>query len=248
MSHLEIVGVSKYYEATNAGLWALRDLSLGIERGEFVVLLGPSGCGKTTLLHILAGLASPTSGSVLLDGERVRRCGPERSLIFQSPRLFPWLTAEKNVSFGLRMAGHSAASCEQAAREALERMGLGEAASLYPHELSGGMQQRVALARALVLDPRVLLMDEPLASVDALMRSRLQSEIRTCCEGKTVVFVTHSIREALIMGDRLVILSPRPGRVSAEIRLKGTAPRPLSGALADLERDIASRLLCDPVE
>jgi len=240
---LQIVGLSKQYVSDGSQVLALRELDLQVTEGEFVVVLGPSGCGKSTLLQIVAGLEPPTTGQVLLDGVPVRHWSAERTLIFQRPNLFPWLTAEKNVAFGLRMAGRSSAECQSLAREALKRMGLSRAADLHPHELSGGMQQRVALARALVLNPRMLLMDEPLASVDALLRSRLQGEIRASCVGKMVLFVTHSIREALILADRLVILSPQPGTVRREIALGGGAPRPLSVELVALEREIEQELL-----
>lgn len=238
MSFLQLVRVSKRFIANGRSILALRDVSLEVERGEFVVLLGPSGCGKTTLLQIVAGLEVASSGEVLLEGRAISRWGAERTMIFQQPHLFPWLTAEENVAFGLRMAGMPGGERLRLARQALERMGLGEVGPLYPHELSGGMQQRVALARALVLEPQVLLMDEPLAAVDALLRSRLQREIRLSCAGKTVLFVTHSIREALVLADRLVILSSRPGRVRREITLEGRPPRAPSLELARLEEEI----------
>ena len=243
MSFLEIVNISKHFAANGSEILALRDVNFQVGQGEFVVVVGPSGCGKTTLLQIVAGLEPATSGQVLLDGQPVTHWGAERTLIFQRPNLFPWLTAEKNVAFGLRMAGRSPSDRQRIAKKALERMGLAEAGDLYPHELSGGMQQRVALARALVLDPRVLLMDEPLASVDALLRSRLQGEIRASCAGKTVLFVTHSIREALILADRVVILSPQPGTVRREMALTGRAPRAFSSELVDLEQEIKGGLL-----
>jgi len=245
MSFLQLVHVGKRYKTNGSVIIALHDLNLDVERGEFVVLLGPSGCGKTTLLQIVAGLEPASSGEVLLDGRPITRWGAERTLIFQQPNLFPWLTAEENVAFGLRMAGIAAGERLRMARQALERMGLSEVGHLYPHELSGGMQQRVALARALVLDPQVLLMDEPLAAVDALLRSRLQREIRATCTGKTVLFVTHSIREALILADRVIILSPQPGHVRREIPLDGAAPRPLSAELAHLEVEIEQEMATD---
>lgn len=243
MSFLSLLDVCKRYPVDGGEILALHDVNLTVEQGEFVVLVGPSGCGKSTLLQIVAGLEPATSGRVLLDGRTITHWSAERTLIFQRPNLFPWLTALENVAFGPRMAGWSAARRLQIAEEALVRMGMSEAARLYPHELSGGMQQRVALARALVLDPSVLLMDEPLASVDALLRSRLQREIRSSCAGKTVVFVTHSIREALVLADRVVVLSPRPGHVRREMSLDGSPPRQLSPALVRLEGEIERELL-----
>jgi len=243
MSFLQLAHVCKHYLTNGSVITALRDISLSVERGEFVVLLGPSGCGKTTLLQIVAGLEPASSGEVLLDGRPTSHWGAERTLIFQRPNLFPWLTAEENVAFGLRVAGLEVSQRRRIARQALGRMGLAEAGHLYPHELSGGMQQRVALARALVLDPQVLLMDEPLAAVDALLRSHLQREIRASCAGKTVLFVTHSIREALILADRVVVLSPQPGHVRREIVLDGAAPRPPSLELTRLEEEIEGELV-----
>ena len=242
MSFLDLLGVSKRYLTNGSDILALQDLDLVVERGEFVVVLGPSGCGKSTLLQIVAGLEPVSSGQVLLDGQPIRHWGAERTLIFQKPNLFPWLTAVENVAFGLRMAGRAASKRLDIAQETLARVGLAEATRLYPHELSGGMQQRVALARALVLDPAVLLMDEPLASVDALLRSQLQREVRASCAGKTVLFVTHSIREAIVLADRVVILSPRPGHVVREMLLDGRAPRSLSPEFVGLEKEIEREL------
>ena len=242
MSLLEIVGLHKRYAANGGEVVALRDLHLSVEEGEFLVLLGPSGCGKSTLLQIIAGLQPPSAGEVRLAGKPVTRWGAERILIFQKPNLFPWLTALDNVAFGLRMAGLPAAGYQPRAREALERMGLAEAAGRYPHELSGGMQQRVALARALVLRPVILLMDEPLASTDALLRAQLQREVWSSCAGRTVLFVTHSIREALCLAHRIAILSPQPGHVTHLLTLEGQPPREPSGELLDLEREIEQLL------
>ena len=243
MSFLDVVAVSKHYLANGTEIPALDQVDLAVQRGEFVVVLGPSGCGKSTLLQIVAGLEPASSGQVLLDGQPIIHWGAERTLIFQKPNLFPWLTAVQNVAFGLRMAGRTARERLNIAHQALERMGLASATQLYPHELSGGMKQRVALARALVLEPAVLLMDEPLASLDALLRSRLQREIRASCEGKTVLFVTHSIREAIVLADRVVILSPQPGHVRREMALDGSAPRTLTPGLVSLEREIEGELL-----
>ena len=243
MSFLELEAVTKRYGTNGSEVLALQNLDLAVEQGEFVVLLGPSGCGKSTLLQIVAGLEPVSAGRVTLEGRPVCGWSAERTCIFQRPNLFPWLTALENVAFGLQFAGHSRGDRVRIAHEALARMGLSDAGALYPHELSGGMQQRVALARALVLDPAVLLMDEPLASVDALLRTRLQREVRAACAGKTVLFVTHSIREALVLADRLVILSPRPAHVQHEVVLEGVAPRSVTVALTDLEGQIERELL-----
>lgn len=244
MSGLILERIGKTYDANGVAVHALEGVDLAVDPGEFVTLVGPSGCGKSTLLRIVAGLEAPTTGRVLLDGRAVAGWGPDRCLIFQRPNLFPWLTAADNVAFGLRMRGGARAERRCAALAALRTMDLEAVAGLYPHQLSGGMQQRVALARALVLDPAVLLMDEPLASLDALLRSRLQRELRAACRGKTVLFVTHDIREALVLADRVVVLSPRPGTVRAEVRPDAPAPRDTDARLLVLQREIEAELLC----
>jgi NitT/TauT family transport system ATP-binding protein len=242
MTFLRLEAISKTYATAEGTVRALDAVTLDVEQGAFVVLLGPSGCGKSTLLRIVAGLEPATSGRVTLAGQPVGAAGAQRSLIAQRPSLFPWLTACDNVAFGLRMAGMSVTERRRRAQEALERVGLGEAGARYPHELSGGMQQRVALMRALVLDPLVLLMDEPLAAVDALLRARLQRQLAADCAGRTVLLVTHSIREALVLADRMVILTPRPGRVQHMRAPEGRPPRAPDAALVRLEREIEEEL------
>mgnify|MGYP005840473299 CR=1 FL=1 len=242
MTYLALHQVSKRYPVDGRALEALAGVSLEIDEGEFVALVGPSGCGKSTLLQIVAGLEPPSEGSVMLGGRPVAGPGADRPLIFQRPNLFPWLTAEGNVAFGPRMAGVARTQRHRLARECLERVGLAGFEGCYPHELSGGMQQRVALARALVLDPRVLLLDEPLASLDALLRARLQRDLATWCAGRTALLVTHSVREALVLADRVVILSPQPGTVRHAVRLTGQTPRSPSPALARLEVEIEGLL------
>lgn len=238
MSWLRVEGLSKWFGGANGGLWALRDLDLTADEGEFVVLLGPSGCGKSTLLQIVAGLIAPTAGAVRCEGGAGRP-----TLVFQRPNLFPWLTVRENVAFGLRMAGVAAAERDQRAEAMLRRMALAEAAALYPHELSGGMQQRAALARALILKPAVLLLDEPLAALDALLRARLQRELRAACAGRTTLLVTHSIREALVLADRIVVMTPRPGRVRHQVAVEGPAPRAMTAGLLRLERALERELV-----
>lgn len=228
MAYLEMHGLSKVYRSSAKPVEALRRIDLNVHEGEFVALLGPSGCGKTTLLQIVAGLESPTQGRVLLRGRPVQGWSRERTLIFQEYSLFPWLTARGNVEFGLRLAGQPPAQRKELALATLERLGVGSFAESYPHQLSGGMQQRVALARALVVEPAVLLMDEPFAAVDAITRRRLQGELRQLqtAQGQTVLLVTHSVREALALADRIVVLSARP----ATVRLELPVPRALTPA------------------
>ena len=243
MSFLRLEGVGKDYSTNGDTLQVLEDLNLEVERGEFVVILGPSGCGKSTLLRIVAGLERPTEGRISLAGQTVAGWSRERTLIFQEYALFPWLTARDNVGFGLRLMGRSKPDRHQVADEWLERLGLADFGDYYPHELSGGMQQRIALARALAVDPAVVLMDEPFAAVDALTRSRLQRQVRGICRGKTVLFVTHSIREAILLADRIVILSHRPARVREELELEQPQPRHLTEQDALLELSIEKALL-----
>jgi len=243
LSFLHLENIGKIYPTNNEALEVLNDLSLTVEEGEFVVILGPSGCGKSTLLRIVAGLEQPTSGRVLLRGQVVDGWSRERTLIFQEYSLFPWLTARENIAFGLRLMGESETKCYRVADKWLERLGLVAFADYYPHELSGGMQQRVALGRALAVDPAVLLMDEPFAAVDALTRARLQWQVQEVCQGKTVLFVTHNIREAILLADRIVILTHRPARVRREISLDLPRPRRLTAQQAALEISIERELL-----
>jgi ABC-type nitrate/sulfonate/bicarbonate transport system ATPase subunit len=202
----------------------LGDISLDVRENEFVVLLGRSGCGKTTLLNIIAGLEQCSSGSVRVDDAVVTRPGRGKGVVFQQGALFPWLTAAQNVEFAAKSRGVGARERSALAHELLALVGLAGAESKYPFELSGGMQQRVAIARALALDPHILLMDEPFGALDELTRIEMQNELLRVWEArrKTVVFVTHSIWEALVLGDRIVVLAARPGRVVFDL------PRPRS--------------------
>ena len=213
---VEVRNVSKLYAtADDAPSWALLDVSLAIAPGEFVCAIGPSGCGKTTLLNMIAGFIEPTTGSVLFDGTPVEGAAPDRGVVFQEYALFPWLTARRNVEFGLRMRGVPRAERARQALAALSLVGLERAADRYPFELSGGMRQRVAVARALVNRPRILLMDEPFAAVDALTRATLQQELLRIWReiGLSIFFITHNIEEAVFLGNRIVVMSPHPGRI-----------------------------------
>jgi NitT/TauT family transport system ATP-binding protein len=220
-TRLEIVDVGKSYgDRGSAPVHALEDISLTIEEGEFISILGPSGCGKSTLLHIVAGFENATSGFVRVGGRQVTGPGADRGMVFQDYALFPWKTVLENVVFGLEIRGVSKADRLAIARKNIDLVGLSGFEDKYPHELSGGMKQRCALARCVASDPDVLLMDEPLAAIDALTRQALQDEILKVCnasgEGqkrKIVLYVTHSIDEAVFLSDRIVLVTPRPGRV-----------------------------------
>ena len=220
--------VGKQFTSRRGTHHALSDVSLTIEEGSFVCLLGPSGCGKSTLLNLIAGLDHADSGRIALDGKTITGPGPERSVMFQESALFPWLTARRNVEFGLELAG-VADKHERAARTEtfLKKVHLWRFRDAYVHELSGGMRQRVALARALAPDPRVLLMDEPFAALDAQTRDVLHVELTEIWRAtkKTVVFVTHNVREAVRLGDRVVLMATRPGRVKLDETISLARPR-----------------------
>jgi ABC-type nitrate/sulfonate/bicarbonate transport system ATPase subunit len=228
MSTITIDRVTKRYESEDAsrGL-ALEGVSLTIQDNEFVTVVGRSGCGKTTLLNIIAGLVEPTGGEVRVNGRPVTGPGGGKGMVFQQHALFPWLTAIQNVEFGCKSRGMPFRERAEAASQLIELVGLRGFEHKYPIELSGGMQQRVAIARALALDPEILLMDEPFGALDELTRLEMQDELLRVWSSrkKTVVFVTHSISEALILSDRVVVLSARPGRVRQEISLDLPRPR-----------------------
>ncbi len=222
---LQLIHLTRRFSAGEAP--AIEDVSLDCLPGEFVVVVGPSGCGKSTLLNLAAGLLTPSSGEARLDGRRIDGPGPERAMVFQEHGLFPWLTAVENVEFGLRMRGTARAERRQRAAEALRMVRLPDAGGKLVHELSGGMRQRVAIARALVLDPAVLLMDEPFSALDAQTRTLLHEHMQELWARtrKTVLFVTHSVGEAVRLADRIIVLSTNPGRIRREIRVPIEHPR-----------------------
>jgi NitT/TauT family transport system ATP-binding protein len=211
------------HEYFNPNTWqrvrALDGLSLEVEDGEFLCIVGPSGCGKTTFLYLVAGLARVTSGRILLDGHEVVRPGRDRGMVFQDFAILPWRTVERNIAHGLEIARVPRNERSRIVRHYVELMGLTGVENKYPHELSGGMRQRVAVARTLAADPEVVLMDEPFAALDAQTRNVMQEELVRIAmhERKTILFVTHSVDEAIILGDRVVVLTHRPGRVKASV-------------------------------
>lgn len=213
--------ISKEYSNGHNRMLALQEIELAVRRGEFVCIVGPSGCGKSTLLHIIAGLDQPTSGAILIDGKPTNGPGPDRILIFQELGLFPWLSVRENIEFGLKMKGMARKERSERARHFLNLIHLSQFENSYVHQLSGGMKQRVSLARALALEPGVLLMDEPFTALDAQTRDMLHDELERIWSqtGQTIIFVTHNVREAVRLGDRVVVMSYRPGTIKREFNI-----------------------------
>jgi NitT/TauT family transport system ATP-binding protein len=226
-AHLEIQHVFKRYTQNGAAVEVLQDMDATIERGEFVCVLGPSGCGKSTLINIIAGLETPSSGQVLLNGQPITKPGTDRLVVFQDAGLFPWLTVLGNVEFGLKMAGLDTAVRRNRALALIKRVHLSNFAAAYPYQLSGGMRQRVSIARVLAMDPEILLMDEPFGALDAQTRALLQDELLSIWQQtkKTIIFVTHNVREATGLADRVFEMSARPGRFKKIYPVHALRPR-----------------------
>lgn len=218
---ISIQNVDLYYEAKQDQIKALDDITFNIYRGEFICVLGPSGCGKSTLLKILAGFIKPTDGTVRLDGELIDGIDKNRGVVFQNPPLYEWFSVRNNVNFGPRMSKVLKAEYEKLTDEYLEKVGLTEFADKKIYELSGGMRQRVSIARALINNPEILLMDEPFGALDALTRENMQNLTRKIWwdTGKTILFITHDVEEALLLGSRILVLSKRPGRLIEDIQV-----------------------------
>ena len=225
---IQVQNVGQVFRTSGAEVVALSDVSLDIKPGRFVVLVGPSGCGKSTLLMMLAGLRQQTSGTILINGAPIAAPDPNRvGVVFQEPSLFPWLTAEENVEFPLALRGVAKAERRTKAEEMLKLVGLEGFGKRHPHELSGGMKQRVSIARGLVQDPPVLLMDEPFAALDEQTRMTMGDELLRiwAATGKTVVFVTHSLTEAVYLADEVAVMSARPGRIVDLLQVQLPRPR-----------------------
>jgi|RhiMethySRZTD1v2_1073278.scaffolds.fasta_scaffold85333_3 ABC-type nitrate/sulfonate/bicarbonate transport system ATPase subunit len=224
---IEIRGVHKQFAKGERRVVALQDIDLTVAEREFVAILGPSGCGKSTLLNMVAGFDQPTRGSVKVAGEEIAAPAPSRGVVFQEPALFPWLSVMDNVVFGPKTLGQPAASYRARAAQIIEQIGLSGFEASYPAELSGGMRQRVGIARVLILEPKVLLMDEPFGSLDAQTRTLMQELLLALWERhqQTVLFVTHDIEEAILLADRVCVMTARPGRIKKSIEVRMPRPR-----------------------
>ncbi len=225
---IEIQEVSKTFRQRGRGDYkALDQISISIRQGEFLSLLGPSGCGKSTLLNLVAGLEQAEEGEISLNGQPIRSPGPDRVVVFQEHALFPWLSVLDNVAFGLKQRGVSKKEREALAREQIKSVHLSKFSDRYPHELSGGMKQRASIARALAMDPQILLMDEPFAALDEQTRLILHKDLEEIWmrTGKTILFVTHNIREAVTLSDRVLVMSTRPGTIKKEFLIQAARPR-----------------------
>lgn len=240
-STISIHGVDRIYTDTDGrAVEALKGIDLDIKPGEFVTLIGPSGCGKTTLLRLIAGLDKPQAGQLDIDGKKISGVDTDRGYVFQQGSLFPWLTIEKNIAYGLR-ARKELRSKRDKVKEHISMVGLDGFEKSYPHQISGGMAQRVAIARALINEPKALLLDEPMGALDSFTRSDLQDKLLELWQqnGTTMILVTHDIDEAIYLSDRIVIMTPRPGRVSKIINVDLPRPRQRgSGDFLSLRREI----------
>jgi len=239
--HIQIDQVSKIFRSDEQEVKALDNINLTIKSGEFVCLLGPSGCGKSTLLNAVAGFSLPSSGVIHVNGNLVQTPGPDRGMVFQEYALFPWMTVEKNIAFGLEIQQQPKAQIRETVNELLAMLKLQDFRDRYPKELSGGMRQRVAIARILALDSPILLMDEPFGALDSLTRRNLQDELLRIWMKfkKTVIFVTHSIEESIYLSDRIIVMTYRPGQIKKDVSVAMPHPRdPSSAEFNELKREL----------
>jgi len=245
-TQIQVKAVNKVFKTGDKEVVALRDINLDIPEGQFVCLLGPSGCGKSTLLNAVAGFSLPSSGAITVDGKTVTGPGPDRGMVFQEYALFPWMTVEQNIGFGLEIKGLEKAEIAKRVGDLLTMLGLGDFRNRFPKDLSGGMRQRVAIARVLALDSPTMLMDEPFGALDALTRRNLQDELlRIWAElKKTIIFVTHSIEEAIYLADRIVVMTYRPGTVKRDLIVDLPRLRdPSSAAFNALKRELGQLVM-----
>ncbi|MBD3107315.1 ABC transporter ATP-binding protein [Bacillus sp. AGMB 02131] len=234
-----------FQNGKNQTLHVLDNINLMIDKGEFISILGPSGCGKSTILNLIAGLETASSGELLVEGKAIKGPGQDRIVVFQESGLFPWMSVLDNVMYGLLLKKMKKEEAKAKAIEGLQMVHLGKFIHAFPHELSGGMKQRVAIARALVMDPDILLMDEPFAALDEQTRMVLHKELESIYleTGKTIIFITHNIREAVMLSDRIVLMGTRPGTIKKEFRVQAARPRVASDSvLVDLENKILNEL------
>ncbi len=242
---LTVRGVTKRFSVGDDEVEALAPVDIAIPRGEFVCMIGASGCGKSTLLRVIAGFEEPTTGSVAIDGRPVTGPGSDRGMVFQDYALFPWMTVRQNISFGPRQRHLAREEIAKTTDEFVRMVGLEPFADRYPNQLSGGMKQRVAIARVLANNANILLMDEPFGALDALTREQLQNELLQIWKrtGVTTIFVTHSVEEAVLLADRVLVMSAGPGRIDSDVRVELPRPRDVSSPEFNaLRRDIAKRL------
>jgi NitT/TauT family transport system ATP-binding protein len=242
---IDIRGVSKVFKLQDQTIQALSDANITIRKGEFVCLIGASGCGKSTLLRIMAGFERPSSGEALMWGKPIEEPEPSRGMVFQDYALFPWLSVRDNIGFGPVARGLSAGEVKATVDKFIELVGLQKFATAYPHQLSGGMKQRVAIARVLANDAELVLMDEPFGALDAMTRERLQDELLEIWQrtGLTVVFVTHSVEEAIFLAGRVVVMTPGPGRIESDNALELPRPRDVSSPeFNDVRRVLGAKL------
>jgi NitT/TauT family transport system ATP-binding protein len=245
-AHISVQGVHKVFQSGGQDVYALKAIDLEVTRGEFVCLLGPSGCGKSTLLNAVAGFSLPSAGVITIDGEAIAAPGPDRGMVFQEYALFPWMTVEQNIAFGLQIKGEPRPVIQDRVGNLLELLNLQDFRKRYPKDLSGGMRQRVAIARVLALDSPIMLMDEPFGALDALTRRNLQDELlRLWLElKKTILFVTHSIEEALYLADRTVVMTYRPGTIKRDLAIDLPRPRDVaSPAFNTLKKELSQLLM-----
>jgi NitT/TauT family transport system ATP-binding protein len=244
---IDVMGFQHFFDTADGQVQATGQIDLAIKPGEFVTLVGPSGCGKTTLLKAIAGFITPSEGSILCDGKPVRGPGRDRGVVFQELAILPWRTVRRNIAHGLEIARVSKTERDETVARLIALTGLGGFEDRYPHELSGGMRQRVAVARTWAADPDVILMDEPFAAVDAMTRLTLQEELARLAAAtrKTVFFITHSVDEAVFLGDRVLVMTRRPGVIKAEIAV----PRPRAGGRdwESFTADPAMQVICEQV-
>ena len=254
MVKLEIKNVTKSFYRNDGKqsmlINAIENINLSVNDGEFICIVGPSGCGKSTLLNILAGLDNPTQGQVILNGRQITGTGPDRIMVFQENALFPWMKVIDNVEFGLKIAKVEKVKRREIAMQYLDMMQLKKFAEAYVYQLSGGMKQRVSIARALVLDPEVLLMDEPFAALDSQTRDLLLVELQLIWAktNKTIIFVTHNIIESVCLGDRVVVFTNRPGKIKKDIKIDYRRPRLTEDDnLKDFQRQVLYELKSEMV-